>query len=227
MQKHGIDKIESDKNQTNEWNFSTDRKKQKHNKHQHNTDEGEQAMGEDINITQMMVGKQWVKNWSMYRWAGEASIQVKEASTNNGYEAENNKAFWYNISLQKQVAWAENNVYTYRLSFNFFQFLGVQVWSDIIGSFFLVAFNVLTSIAVCHLPLHQCIATTFRIVVLSISFIVPSVVQCYLAQWLNILSITQPMMRLQRGIMFHIALKPLRNLLLGKKSCLLVYCFFQ
>ena len=75
MQKHGIDKIESDKNQTNEWNFSTDRKKQKHNKHQHNTDEGEQAMGEDINITQMMVGKQWVKNWGMYRWgAGEASM---------------------------------------------------------------------------------------------------------------------------------------------------------
>jgi len=24
----------------------------------------------DINITQMMVGKQWVKRWGMYRWAG-------------------------------------------------------------------------------------------------------------------------------------------------------------
>jgi len=23
---------------------------------------------------QMMVGKQWVKRWGMYRWAGEASI---------------------------------------------------------------------------------------------------------------------------------------------------------
>jgi len=36
----------------------------------------------------MMVGKQWVKRWGMYRWAGEASIQVKEASSKNGYEAE-------------------------------------------------------------------------------------------------------------------------------------------
>jgi len=24
----------------------------------------------DINITQMMAGKQWVKRWGMYRWAG-------------------------------------------------------------------------------------------------------------------------------------------------------------
>ena len=46
----------------------------------------------DINITQMMAGKQWVKNWGMHRWAGEASMQVKEASSNNGYEAES-KAF--------------------------------------------------------------------------------------------------------------------------------------
>jgi len=38
---------------------------EKNNKHQHNTDEGGQAMGEYINITQMMVGKQWVKNWGM------------------------------------------------------------------------------------------------------------------------------------------------------------------
>ena len=36
----------------------------------------------------MMVGKQWVKKWGMYRWAGgEASIQLKEASTNNGYDS--------------------------------------------------------------------------------------------------------------------------------------------
>ena len=46
----------------------------------------------DINITQMMVGKQWVKRWGMYRWEGEASIQVKEVSNSNGYEAEG-KAF--------------------------------------------------------------------------------------------------------------------------------------
>jgi len=46
--------------------FTVERKKRadkkKHNKHQHNTDEGGQAMGEDINITQMMAGKQWVKH---------------------------------------------------------------------------------------------------------------------------------------------------------------------
>jgi len=29
----------------------------------------------DINVTQMMVGKQWVKSWGMYRWAGEGSQQ--------------------------------------------------------------------------------------------------------------------------------------------------------
>jgi len=34
----------------------------KHNKHHRNTDEGGEAMGEDINMTQMMVGKKWVKN---------------------------------------------------------------------------------------------------------------------------------------------------------------------
>jgi len=40
--------------------------------------------------------------------------QVKEASSNKGYEAESN-AFQHNVSLQKQVqvAMAENNVYTY------------------------------------------------------------------------------------------------------------------
>ena len=65
-------------------------------------------MGEDINITQMMVGM-----WTGKRWAGEASIQVKEASCNNGYEAES-KEFQFNFSLQKQVTQAENNVYTYK-----------------------------------------------------------------------------------------------------------------
>ena len=38
----------------------------------------------------MMVGKQWVKSWYIYRWAGEASTQVKEASSYRGYEAESN-----------------------------------------------------------------------------------------------------------------------------------------
>ena len=39
----------------------------------------------------MMVGKQLVKSWYIiYRWAGEASTQVKEASSNRGYEAESN-----------------------------------------------------------------------------------------------------------------------------------------
>jgi len=43
-----------------------------------------------INMTQMMVGKQWVESWCMCRWAGEANTQVKEASSNKGYEAERN-----------------------------------------------------------------------------------------------------------------------------------------
>ena len=45
-----------------------------------------------VTITTIMVGKQWVKRWSMYRWAGEASIYVKKVNSNNGYEAEG-KAF--------------------------------------------------------------------------------------------------------------------------------------
>jgi len=45
---------------------------------------------------------------------------------------------------------------------------------------FLVAFNVLTTITACHLPLYQRVAIAFRIPVLSVRFIVPSVVQCYL-----------------------------------------------
>ena len=69
----------------------------------------------------------------------------------------------------------------------------------------LVAFNVLTSIAACHLSLCWRKAVAFWILVLSVSFIVPSVVQCNLAHWLNILWIAQPMMRLQCGVMFHIA----------------------
>jgi len=50
--------------------------------------------------------------------------------------------------------------------------------------FFLVAFNVLTTITAYHLPLYQCVAIAFRIIVLSIRFIIPSVSQCYLAHLL-------------------------------------------
>jgi len=45
---------------------------------------------------------------------------------------------------------------------------------------FLAAFNVLITITAYHLPLYQCVAIAFRILVLSVRFIVPSVVQCYL-----------------------------------------------
>jgi len=38
----------------------------------------------------MIVGKQWVKSWYMYRWTGEASTQVKEARSSKGDEAEGN-----------------------------------------------------------------------------------------------------------------------------------------
>ena len=70
---------------------------------------------------------------------------------------------------------------------------------------FLVAFNVLTSITTCHLPLSQCTAIALGILVLFVSFIAPSVVQCYLVRWWYILWITQHMMRLQHGAMLHIA----------------------
>jgi len=71
---------------------------------------------------------------------------------------------------------------------------------------FLAAFNVLTTITAYHLPLYQCVAIAFRILVLSVRFIVPSVVQRYLlVHWLNILSIAWPMMRVQRGFVFNIA----------------------
>ena len=74
---------------------------------------------------------------------------------------------------------------------------------------FLAAFNILsmilTTITAYYLPLYQCVAIAFRILVLSVRSIVPSVAQCYLVHWLYILSIAQPMMRVQRGVMFHIA----------------------
>jgi len=45
--------------------YHKNRKKREHNRHQHNTDDGGQTM----------------KRWGMYRWACEATIQVKEASS--------------------------------------------------------------------------------------------------------------------------------------------------
>jgi len=52
----------------------------------------------------------------------------------------------------------------------------------------------------------QCVAIAFRILVLSVRFIVPSVVQCYLlVHGLNILSIAWPMMRVHCGFVFNIA----------------------
>ena len=81
----------------------------------------------------------------------------------------------------------------------------VQVWSNFTCSF-LAAFNVLITITAYHLPLYQCVAIAFQILVLSVRFIVPLVVQCYLlVHWLNILSIAWPMMRVQRGFGFNIA----------------------
>jgi len=59
---------------------------------------------------------------------------------------------------------------------------------------FLAAFNILTTTTAYHLPLYQCVAIAFQILVLSVGFIVPLVVQCYLVHWLNILSIAWPMM---------------------------------
>ena len=69
-----------------------DTKHMNHKEMQHITKIRKNTKKKNINITQMMVGKQRVKRWGMCRWAGEASIQVTEASSNNGYEAEG-KAF--------------------------------------------------------------------------------------------------------------------------------------
>jgi len=41
----------------------------------------------DINVTQRMVGKHWMKRWCMYRWAGKTSTEVTEVNNNRGYEA--------------------------------------------------------------------------------------------------------------------------------------------
>jgi len=69
---------------------------------------------------------------------------------------------------------------------------------------FIIAFNVLTNVVACHLPLYQYVAIAFRILVLSVNFIVSPVLQCYLAHWLSCQSHSF-MVRPQRGIMFHIA----------------------
>ena len=74
---------------------------------------------------------------------------------------------------------------------------------------FLAAFNVLTTFTAYHLSLYRCVAIAFRILILSIRCIVPSVVQCYLVHWLNILSIAWPMIRVQCGFVFRHCLKPL------------------
>jgi len=67
------------------------------------------------------------------------------------------------------------------------------------------AFTVLITITAYHLPLYQCVVVAFRILVLSVRIHLPSVVQCYLVHWLNILQIAWPMMRVQRGFVFNIA----------------------
>jgi len=70
------------------------------------------------------------------------------------------------------------------------------------------AFNVLITITAHHLPLYQCVANLGFCLPNPRSFCkihFPSVVQCYLVQWLNILSIAWPMVRVQRGFVFNIA----------------------
>ena len=85
---------------------------------------------------------------------------------------------------------------------------------------FLAAFNVLTPNTVYRLPLCQCVAIAFRILVISVRFIVPSVVQCYLVHWLNILSIAWPHGESTAWFRVQHCLKPLR-LSVGIKKKLL------
>ena len=96
---------------------------------------------------------------------------------------------------------------------------------------FLVAFNVLTTIAACHLPLYECVAVAFRILILSIRFIVPSVVQCWvlpcaLVKYWNILSTAQPMMRVQCGVVLSSTLLETSQVF-GKKNILNYTKFLQ
>ena len=55
------------------------------------------------------------------------------------------------------------------------------------------------------IPNHRSFCKIHCSLILSARSIVPSVAKCYLVHWLNILSIAQHMMRVQRGVMFHIA----------------------
>jgi len=76
-----------------------------HNRHQCNTGDGGQAMGEEL-------------RWGMYSWSQGISRWSKQAHrwrkwTTMGHEAVSS-ALEQNISLQKQVARVENNVYTYK-----------------------------------------------------------------------------------------------------------------
>ena len=59
----------------------------------------------------MMVAKQWVKTWGMYRWAVKGGISVKEANNNKRCEAESNAIGNINISLQKQVNHEKITIY--------------------------------------------------------------------------------------------------------------------
>jgi len=61
--------------------------------------------------------------------------------------------------------------------------------------FLVAAFTVLITITAYHLPLYQCVVIAFRILVFFCKIHLPSVVQCYLVHWLNLLLIAWPMMR--------------------------------
>jgi len=64
-----------------------------HNIHQRNTDDGGQAMSEELRHVQM---SRWIK-WTTIRVMRQRAVELV-----------------HNISLQKQVARVENNVYTYK-----------------------------------------------------------------------------------------------------------------
>jgi len=73
------------------------------------------------------------------------------------------------------------------------------LWSEKYGS-------LLTSVTAHHLPLFQCIAIAFRILILCVNFIVPLVVQRYFAHWLTILSIAQPILWWDYSVVLCLAL---------------------
>jgi len=65
-------------NQTKTANNKHNLRQISHKRHQHDTDDGGQAMGEELRHAQMS------------RWSKQASTQVKEASSNKVYEAKSN-----------------------------------------------------------------------------------------------------------------------------------------